>query len=277
MESLIDDQIKLFLAEDCLVNNLTYLNSLPNREVKCHLKFKDDLIIAGLPWFFRVFQCLGGTDLNYSSFSEWEGKKVSRDDHTSIDFKLPFSTALSGERVALNLLQRMSSIASYTNKHVHMAGDIKILDTRKTTPGLRSFEKYAVRIGGGHNHRMTQTDIFMIKDNHKSFFGGVTEAVEYFKQLNSFYTPLVLEIHSLEELQEGYDCGVKHFLLDNFSPAEIKEAVGLKFENVTYEVSGGINLENLKNYLIPGVDAISSGSIIYNAPQVDISLKMEKI
>jgi len=265
---------ELFFNEDDLSKNLNYLNSLPSTTVHCHLKIKDNLILTGLPYFFEAFNYISNTPINYSEYLKFEGKQFKKDEGFQIDFELPFDVALSGERIALNLLQRMSSVATYTKSFVDLAGDIKILDTRKTTPGLRAFEKYAVTVGGGFNHRLSQLDCFMIKDNHKSIFGGVENAILYFKNLNSFYNPIIMEVHDLKEINEGYKLGVKHFLLDNFSPSEIQDAIKSKKSDMTFEVSGGITLQNIENYLIKGVDAISSGSIIYNAPSVDISLKM---
>jgi nicotinate-nucleotide pyrophosphorylase (carboxylating) len=116
----------------------------------------------------------------------------------------------------------------------------------------------------------------MIKDNHKNFFGGVKEAIDFFRNVNSFYTPLVLEIHSIRELKEAINLNVLHVMLDNFDPEQILEAVKIKPEGMTFEVSGGISLNNLNDYLIDGVDAISSGSLTYNAKQVDISLKYHR-
>jgi len=157
-------------------------------------------------------------------------------------------------------------------KIAHESG-IKILDTRKTTPGLRFLEKYAVRVGGGFNHRMGQTDTWMIKDNHKSFFGGLKGALEFFGKMGSFYNSVVVEIHNTSELEEAISHGVKHVMLDNFTPEQVSEAISLKRDSMTFEVSGGINLDNIKNYLISGVDGISIGKITYDAPSVDISLK----
>ncbi len=273
----LNEHMKLFFAEDGMDRNFHYLNSLPKETVSCKLKLKDNLLLAGLPFFFETFNYLSDHPIDYSEYMKFEGQVFKKNDGFEISFELPFNLALSCERLALNLLQRASSIASYTHNFVLKAGDIKILDTRKTTPGLRSLEKYAVKIAGGFNHRFSQTDAWMIKDNHKQVFGGVKEAIYFFKQQNTFYTPMILEIHDLSELKDGIELGVKHFLLDNFSPAEIKEAVSLKNPGTTYEVSGGINMNNIDGYLLDGVDAISSGSIIYNAPQVDISLKMSRL
>ncbi len=267
-----------FFQEDDLQRNFVYLQSLPKDIVQCELKFKDDLVVAGLPFFFETFNYLMTTELSYQEYLKFEGMVVKKMDNFNIKFQLPFNIVLTAERLALNLLQQASSIATTTSQFATKANlkGIKILDTRKTTPGLRFLEKYAVVQGGGHNHRYGQVDTWMIKDNHKSFFGGLAEALAFFKNQKSFYNPIVVEIHNLAELNEALELKIQHVMLDNFKPETIKEAVKLKQNNMTYEVSGGINLENLDDYLIEGVDAISVGAITYNAKHVDISLKYKR-
>ncbi len=273
---VLNEHFSLFYSEDDLAKNFTYLSSLPTDVVQCSLKVKDNLRLAGLPLFFEAFNFLSKDSIDYQKFLEFEGKDFSKTDDFSIEFNLPFNIALTGERIALNLVQRGSSIASFTKKFVQAAGDIKVLDTRKTTPGLRFLEKYAVNIGGGYNHRFGQMDAWMVKDNHKEMFGGIKNAIEYFQNMNSFYQPIIIEIHDLNELKLGYEAGGRHFLLDNFSPSDIKKAIDMKQDGMTYEVSGGINLENMNDYRIKGVDAFSSGSLTYNAPHVDLSLKFKR-
>jgi len=178
--------------------------------------------------------------------------------------------------LALNLLQRASSIATYTNEFVKIAGELRVLDTRKTTPGLRFLEKYAVTKGGGYNHRFGQMDAWMVKDNHKTIFGGVVPAIEFFQNLKSNYQPIVVEIHDVNELLEVSELGVVNFMLDNFAISDLHSAIKLKKPNWHYEVSGGITLDTIKDYSVSGIDAVSTGSITYNAPQVDLSLKFTK-
>lgn len=274
---ILKDQLDQFLKEDDLARDFGHLTSLPSEEVECHLKIKDNALLAGLPIFFEVFNRIGRKPYDYEEHLKFEGQNFKRSEKFQLKFRLPFNVALTGERLALNLLQQASRIATHTQKYVQAAGEIKILDTRKTTPGLRFLEKYAVRIGGGHNHRFGQVDAWMIKDNHKTFFGGIEKAVKFFQDQRSFYRPLIVEIHNLEELKIAYAVGVKFFLLDNFSPEAIEAAVKIKEVGATYEVSGGINLDNIKDYVISGVDAISSGSLTYAAPAVDFSLKFAKV
>ena len=268
-------EIQNWLSEDDLTRNFHYTKNLPKHPVKLSLKIKSPLILAGTDYLAATFIQLGAQN-DFSFLSEYEGKKLNE---TSIEFPqtLPFNIAVTGERLALNLVQHASSIATWTAKHVELAQNknIKILDTRKTTPGLRSLEKYAVRVGGGFNHRLGQTDTWMIKDNHKSSLGGLAGAWNFFQELGAFYNNIVVEIHSIDELKEAIKLGCRHVMLDNFKPEAIKEALKLKTTDMTYEVSGGLNLSILSEYLIDGVDALSLGSLTYSAPRVDLSLKFK--
>ena len=268
-------EIQNWLSEDDLTRNFHYTKNLPKHPVKLSLKIKSPLILAGTDYLAATFIQLGAQN-DFSFLSEYEGKKLNE---TSIEFPqtLPFNIAVTGERLALNLVQHASSIATWTAKHVELAQNknIKILDTRKTTPGLRSLEKYAVRVGGGFNHRLGQTDTWMIKDNHKSSLGGLAGAWNFFQELGAFYNNIVVEIHSIDELKEAIKLGCRHVMLDNFKPEAIKEALKLKTTDMTYEVSGGLNLSIISEYLIDGVDALSLGSLTYSAPRVDLSLKFK--
>lgn len=274
-QSLEQDYARFF-AEDDLQGNAFYLNQLPEEVVECVLKIKSDVLLSGLPYFIGAFNYLGA-NLDYNEFKKYEGKTYKKGE--TITFKLPFSIALTGERVALNLLQQSTRISTFTKAFVEKAAasKIKILDTRKTTPGLRMIEKYAVRIAGAHNHRFSQADAWMIKDNHKNFFGGLKEAWAYFQSMQTFYQNIIVEIHSLEELTLAFDLGIKHIMLDNFSPADLRVAIETKKDGVTYEVSGGVNLATLESFLLSGIDAISIGALTHSAPHVDLSMKIKKI
>lgn len=268
--------IESFYEEDMVFKNFYYLESLPEEAIKCRLCFKQDMIVAGLPFFIEAFKFLGASSESLEALLKEEGKKKKKGD--VLEFILPFSVAITGERVGLNLLQRACSISTFTNKFVEKAQNYstEILDTRKTTPGLRFLEKYSVRLGGASNHRFSQTDLWMIKDNHKIFFGGLKNAVQFFKDQKEFYKPIQAEIHNLDELEIALEMKINHVMLDNFSPDNVRKALEIKKHWITYEVSGGINLENINEYLIEGVDAISIGSLTYGAPPVDISLNMER-
>ena len=272
------EDIKNYFQEDDLSRNLFYARSLPEDSVECTLKIKDDLVLSGVPWFIESFRFLDAGEFFGQALWDKEGQLLKKGTDLELG-NLPFSVALSAERIGLNLLQKSSAIATYTKQFVDKAEkyNIKILDTRKTTPGMRALEKYSVRIGGGYNHRLGQTDMWMVKDNHKTFFGGVEEAISFFQSMQGFYTPIEVEIHDGNELEKALDMGIKHLMLDNFSPEEIKKAISLKRDGVTYEISGGVRLENLENYLIEGIDAISIGALTYGAPPVDISFKFKKL
>ncbi len=271
------EDIERYFKEDDLARNMTYLQALPQDLVETKLYIKSDMVLAGLPWFCATFDYLGASGFAESALKEFEGKTLNKGDVIEMG-KLPFGVALTGERIALNLLQRASNISTFTKEFVEKAEkyNISILDTRKTNPGMRALEKYAVRAGGGVNHRFGQCDMWMVKDNHKTFFGGVKEAVDFFKNIGSFYAPIELEVHDLAEFDEAIDLGIKHVMLDNFLAADVAECIKKKPQGMTIELSGGVTLNNLEGHLIKGVDAISIGSLTYAAPAVDISFKYHR-
>ncbi|MCO4792547.1 MAG: carboxylating nicotinate-nucleotide diphosphorylase [Bacteriovoracaceae bacterium] len=279
LNSAYSDFFKTLYREDDLDRNLVYMKDLPTDPVLCRLKIKSDLVLSGGEFFALAFMHLGGNHIDHEILKNDEGLWIQETDKKEYTFSLPFNIALTGERLALNLLQRSCAISTSTKRLVNKAEPkgIKILDTRKTTPGLRALEKNAVVCGGGYNHRLGQADMWMVKDNHKKFFGGVTKAVEFFRSKRGFYTPIEVEIHDLDELKEAFDLGINHVMLDNFSPDEIEKAVAIKPLDCTYEVSGGVNLSNIETYLIEGVDAISAGFITSYPERVDISLKLEPL
>ncbi len=272
-------QIKIWLDEDDLTRNFHYTRTLSSSDVKMYLKIKSPLVLSGADYFAATFASLGATEEDFLFLRNWEGKEFRAGEVIEFPRPTPFNIAVTGERLALNLLQHSSSISTWTKKHVDLASkkNIKLLDTRKTTPGLRSLEKHAVRVGGGFNHRLGQTDAWMIKDNHKACMGGLKGALEFFKQQGAFYNNIIAEIHDLRELKEAQDLGIRHVMLDNFSPEQILAAMTIKSKDTTYEVSGGVKFENLESYLIEGVDVISLGSLIYSAPRVDLSLKFKSL
>ncbi len=183
---------------------------------------------------------------------------------------------LKGERVVLNLVQRMSGIATTTRRAVELLGDVKtrIADTRKTTPGLRMLEKYAVRTGGGFNHRFGLYDGVMIKDNHISFAGSITNAVQRVREKLGHMVKIEVEIETKDQLLEAIEAGVDVIMFDNRSPQEIKEWISLVPDGIVTEASGGITLENLADYKDTGVDVISLGFLTHTVKSLDISVKM---
>ncbi len=272
--TFVKNAVQNFLEEDGFYNNYQYMRALPADIVEAQLKFKSEMTVAGISTFFECFNSFLDNKIPYNEYLALEGKDVRPQ---NISFKIPFSVGLTLERVALNLLNRMSSIATTTRKLRNtLKNDIQILDTRKTTPGLRAFEKYAVLVGGGKNHRYNQVDVFMVKDNHKSFFGGLKEAVDFFKEQGLFYNSMIVEIHSLTELEEALELGIRHLMLDNFNAQDLDKAITMKKEGITYEVSGGVNFENISTFDKEGIDALSVGMLTQNPLKVDISLKLNK-
>ena len=182
---------------------------------------------------------------------------------------------LSGERVALNYLQRMSGIATYTRSIASLlrGSRTKLLDTRKTTPNMRVFEKYAVKVGGGYNHRYNLSDGILLKDNHIGAAGSVTKAVQMAKEYAPFVRKIEVEVETLEMVQEAVDAGADIIMLDNMSPEQMKEAVKLIDGRAETECSGNVTRENVERLLDIGVDYISSGALTHSAPILDISLK----
>jgi nicotinate-nucleotide pyrophosphorylase (carboxylating) len=187
----------------------------------------------------------------------------------------PAQVLLVAERTALNLLQKLSGVATATREYAKLANPhgIQILDTRKTTPGMRLLEKYAVRCAGGTNHRTGLFDAILIKDNHVSIAGGIKQAIQ---QSRAKYPnrPVEIEVERLDQLTEALDAKAEKILLDNMTPEQIKEAVRLTGGKAFLEVSGGVNLSNLSTYLIEGVNAISTGAITHSVRSLDISLEI---
>ena len=277
MQNLVMADIKAWLKEDGLGDGGIYWHQLPQVPARAQLKIKSPLVLAGLPWFCAVFETLS-SDLenDLQPLLELEGKELAAGTVITLPTAIPWGVAITGERLALNLLHKASAVATATRALVNITSkyNIAVLDTRKTTPGLRTLEKYAVTVGGGHNHRFTQVDSWMIKDKHKELL-GLQGAVEFFRSLKQPYKNIIVEIHSVDELKEAQNLGVKHFLLDNFTSEMLAKACFQKRTGDFYEVSGGVNLQTIQNYMISGVDAVSSGAITQFPAAVDISFKFQ--
>lgn len=272
--SLIPD-VKKWLDEDDLGRNLYYSRMLPEKNVELRLKIKSPLILTGTDYFIATFVSLGASYNDFKFLKELEGKFFKTGEEIVFPNAVPFSLAVTAERLALNLVQHASSITTWTKQFVEKSQiyGIKVLDTRKTTPGLRALEKYATRVAGAYNHRFGQSDVWMIKDNHKACLGGLKGAYNFFVNQQTFYNPIIAEIHNTSELAEAIEIGIKHVMLDNFLSDDISLALKMKKPGMTYEVSGGIRIDTIQNYLIEGIDALSIGSLTNGAPKVDISLK----
>lgn len=234
---------------------------------------KDDGIIAGLEIIEKCYSIIDSTikvNLHIN-----DGEFVKKGDIIAT-VSGPIRYLLSGERVVLNLLQRLSGIATKTNKAVSIlaSSHTKICDTRKTTPGIRMLEKYAVKCGGGVNHRFGLYDGVMIKDNHITYAGSISNAVNKVRQNIGHMVKIEVEIESKEELLEAIQCNVDVILLDNCSPTQVKEYVKLVPKSIVTEASGGISIEDLSNYRDTKVDYISLGMLTHSVQALDISFNL---
>lgn len=273
---IIDEIIKNALIEDNSYGDIT-TNSIIDKDSVCNVDLivKQDGVIAGLPVFKRVFDILGDI---YIEYFVTEGAKVSKNE---IIGKITGNTrnVLTGERVALNLLQKMSGIASTTSKMVKELEDTnaKLLDTRKTTPNLRILEKYAVKIGGGYNHRFNLSDGILIKDNHIDAAGGIKEAIDKVKKEASFVRKIEVEVENLEELQEALESGADIIMLDNMDIETMKKAVKIINGKALTEASGNVDINTIKSIGKTGVDFISCGALTHSTTALDISMKNLKL
>ena len=233
---------------------------------------KQDGIIAGLGTFKRVFELLDENVI--VEFYCKDGDEV-KNGQLMGKVKGDIRVLLSGERVALNYLQRMSGIATYTHSvATYLEGTkTKLLDTRKTTPNMRIFEKYAVRVGGGHNHRYNLSDGVMLKDNHIGAAGSVAKAVKMAKEYAPFVRKIEVEVENLDMVKEAVEAGADIIMLDNMTTEEMREAIKIIDGRAETECSGNVTKENISRLTELGVDYISSGALTHSAPILDISLK----
>lgn len=268
----VDDKIRLALQEDITGEDVTTAAIIrENTRSRVQLICKEDGILAGLPVFKRTFELLGETE--FETFFN-EGDHIKKGDLIATvtgDARI----LLSGERVALNYLQRMSGIATLTQSLVSelKGSHTKLLDTRKTTPGMRVFEKYAVKVGGGYNHRFNLSDGILIKDNHIGAAGGVKEAIRLAKEYAPFVRKIEVEVENLEMLEEALEAGADIIMLDNMSNEMMKEAVRLVNGRAETECSGNVTKARLKEIAEIGVDYVSCGALTHSAPILDFSLK----
>ncbi|SMC28836.1 nicotinate-nucleotide pyrophosphorylase [carboxylating] [Clostridium acidisoli DSM 12555] len=273
MNSLIVDEIiKNALLEDGAYDDITTNSIISGNEVcKVDLKAKEDGILCGIEVFKRVFEILGDAK---AEFLAKDGERIKTGQIIGTIEGLT-STVLSGERVALNLLQRMSGIATITNKFVLKIKETntKLLDTRKTTPNLRVLERYAVKIGGGENHRYNLSDGVLIKDNHIAAAGGIKSAIEMVRNNVSFVKKIEVETESLQEVREAIEAKADIIMLDNMDLNTIREALKLINGKALTEVSGNVELDTVKALAETGVDYISTGFITHSAKILDLSMK----
>ncbi len=239
---------------------------------RAELFAKQSGVIAGLPVFARTFELLDGSAETVPHVKE--GDEVVKGQLVAEVFG-DIRAILSGERTALNFLQRMSGIATYarTASKLLAGADVRLVDTRKTTPGLRSFEKYAVRIGGAGNHRFNLSDGVLLKDNHIGAAGGVKQAVAAARAYAPFVRKIEIEVETLAQLKEALEAGADIVMLDNMTLDTLKEAVALAKGRAEIEISGNVTKDNVAQYASLGADYISSGSLTHSAPILDLSLK----
>jgi len=271
------DQVRLALKEDVGAGDLTTRLTIPEgTRARGELVSKQDLVVAGLPVAAEVFQAL-------DSAARWEAM-VEDGAEVRAGTRLaritgPAAALLTGERVALNFVQHLSGIATQTRRlKAQLAGlKTQLLDTRKTLPGLRVLEKYAVRVGGARNHRLRLDGGILIKNNHLRLAGGIRQAVEGARKNRPQGMKIEVEVSSLAELDEALTAGADRVLLDNMTPAQLRECVGRAAGRTSLEVSGGIDAANIREYAETGVDYISVGALTHSAPAADIHFLIELV
>ena len=275
----LEQFIQLALYEDVRGGDYSSLAILDkNTQGKARLLVKDEGILCGMPVACKIFEMVDA-DLRVEEHIA-EGSNIRYGD---IAFHVYGSaiSILTAERLVLNCMQRMSGIATKTQEYVKkIAGtSAKVIDTRKTTPGIRFLEKYAVTVGGGANHRMGLYDMIMLKDNHIDFCGGITKAihkVRAYLDANHLNLRIEVETRKIEDVKEVLACGgIDRIMLDNFTPDNVREAVTLINHQYETEASGGINLDTIRSYAETGVDFISVGALTHSVRSLDLSLKAE--
>ena len=269
----VDPLIISALKEDITSEDVSTNAVMPSYKAgTADLICKEDGVICGLQVFERVFKLLD-EDVKIE-FSAADGDKVTKGQKLAVLYG-DIRVLLEGERTALNYLQRMSGVATYTAKVAsYLEGtDIRLLDTRKTTPNMRVFEKYAVTVGGGYNHRLNLSDGVLLKDNHIGAAGGVKEAIAAAKEYASFVRKIEVEVETLDMVKEAVEAGADIIMLDNMDNETMEKAVAIIDKKALIEVSGNVTAENIKRLANLGVDYVSSGALTHSAPILDLSLK----
>lgn len=273
MKMNADKLILMALQEDITSEDVTTNSVMPNSQLgTVDLICKQDGIIAGLGVYARVFQLLD-PETNVEFFCK-DGDEVKKGQYLA-KVTGDIRVLLSGERVALNYLQRMSGIATYTHEVAQLLKGTKttLLDTRKTTPNCRIFEKYAVRVGGGCNHRYNLSDGVLLKDNHIGAAGSITNAIRMAKEYAPFVRKIEIEVETMEQVKEAVEAGADIIMLDNMTNEQMKEAVEFIAGRAETECSGNVTRENIARITEVGVDYVSSGALTHSAPIMDISMK----
>ena len=271
---ILKDIVDQGLKEDLHYIDLTTdLLISPGAVSKARIAFKEDGVLCGMPVIEAVFEALAPGQMRYTYYKS-EGEMLSKGDSVA-EIEGPTHALLKGERLCLNLLQRMSGIATVSRQYAETVRhtSVKIVDTRKTTPGLRALEKYAVRCGGCFNHRFNLSEGVLIKDNHIQACGGIREALEAIKGKVGHTVKLEIEVQDLKGMEVAINAGADIVMLDNMSVAQVREAVVLNDHRVVLEASGGVTIDTLKALAETGVDVISSGALTHSAPALDIHMK----
>ncbi len=269
----VDNLILQALREDITSEDITTNSVMPEYQLgEVELICKQDGVLAGLEVFKRVFELLD--DKTEFDMQAKDGDKVVNGQLIG-KIRGDIRVLLEGERTALNYLQRMSGIATYTNSIAVLfeGSKTKLLDTRKTTPNMRVFEKYAVKVGGGYNHRFNLSDGILLKDNHIGAAGGVKEAVYMAQEYAPFVRKIEVECENLDMVREAVEAGADIIMLDNMDKETMKEAISIIDGRAKTECSGNVTKENVANLIDIGVDYISSGALTHSAPIMDLSLK----
>ena len=273
MKMNADELILQALREDITSEDITTNSVMPHYQTgEVDLICKQDGVIAGLEVFKRVFELLD--EKTEVTFYCKDGDPVKKGEKIGL-VRGDIRVLLSGERTALNYLQRMSGIATYTREIADLlkGTKTKLLDTRKTTPNMRIFEKYSVKVGGGYNHRYNLSDGILLKDNHIGAAGGVKEAVRMAKEYAPFVRKIEVEVENLDMLKDALEAGADIIMLDNMNVEDMKTAVALCRGKAETECSGNVTRENVARLVDIGVDYISSGALTHSSPILDLSLK----
>ncbi len=273
MKIRADELIRMALAEDVTSEDVSTNCVLRERtEGEADLICKQNGVVAGLPVFARVFALLDeGTRVEF--FAK-DGDSVQKGQRLAV-VRGDMRAILTGERTALNYLQRMSGIATYTAAVARLleGSGLKLVDTRKTTPNMRIFEKYAVRVGGAGNHRWNLSDAVLLKDNHIGAAGGVKQAVAAAKAYAPFTMKIEVEVENMDMVKDAVAAGADIIMLDNMTDAQMREAVGYIAGRALVEISGNVTAENIARLKDIGADVVSSGALTHSAPILDVSLK----
>ncbi|MEZ7723933.1 MULTISPECIES: carboxylating nicotinate-nucleotide diphosphorylase [Fusobacterium] len=269
----MDESIRLALKEDItsedISTNAVYKN---DRLAEISLFSKEEGILAGIDVFKRVFELLDSS-VEFTEYKKDGDNLLNKD--LILKIRANVKTILSAERTALNYLQRMSGIATYTRKMLEALDDknIKLLDTRKTTPNMRIFEKYSVRVGGGYNHRYNLSDAIMLKDNHIDAAGSITEAIKLARDYSPFIKKIEIEVEDLKGVEEAVKAGADIIMLDNMDIETTKKAIKIINKQAIIECSGNVDITNINRFKGLEIDYISSGAITHSAKILDFSLK----